>query len=294
VWRSGCGTCGHGIIVRGVPEPLGSGNRWHEGYAFYIDRGGSFSVVKFENGALTVLQAWTSTPAIIPGDAWNILRVVAEGPDLQFYINGTAVWSGSDPSFSSGRVGLLMYRTPSSIGDLLRVDWARLTSIGTWVTCSTPDLSIPDDDPAGVFDEIVLLSFDYIADLDVFVDVAHTWVGDLVVTVEKMGLGPGATIIHRPGYPAATYGCSGDDIAAILDDEAETNVEHECEASVPTIWGSFIPTYPLSAFDVTPVEGIWRLTISDNDGGFDGTLNEWCLVFSTKFHTYLPVVRRGP
>jgi len=69
---------------------------------------------------------WTPHSAINQGEAWNTLRVVAQGTSLSFYINGVPVWSGTDSSLSSGRVGLGMYRDASSTGDELRVDWARL------------------------------------------------------------------------------------------------------------------------------------------------------------------------
>lgn len=129
VWRSGCETCGHGIMVRGVAEPFGDGHRWNRGYAFYIARDGYYVVLKYENGTSSTLQGWTYTSAIVQGDAWNELRVVAEGPDLQFHINGTAVWPGSDSSFSSGRVGLLMYRDSDSTNNQFWADWAQLSSL---------------------------------------------------------------------------------------------------------------------------------------------------------------------
>jgi hypothetical protein len=56
----------------------------------------------------------------------NELRVVASGSNLYFYINGTLVWSGSDSSLSSGRVGIGTRRI-SGIDSKIYVDWATLS-----------------------------------------------------------------------------------------------------------------------------------------------------------------------
>ena len=72
---------------------------------------------------------WTPSPTINQGEAWNTLRVEARGTSLSFYINGTLLWSGTDSSLSSGRVGLAMYRDSSSTGNEFRVDWAYLCTL---------------------------------------------------------------------------------------------------------------------------------------------------------------------
>jgi hypothetical protein len=131
LWRNGCDTCANRIIVRGTPLPLDSSNHWYAEYTFQYNRDGVFSVYKRINGVSTALQEWTSSSAINQGDAWNVLRVIASGEYLYYYINGTLVWWGSDYSLSSGRVGIGMYRSTESTGDQLWVDWATLSSLST-------------------------------------------------------------------------------------------------------------------------------------------------------------------
>jgi hypothetical protein len=87
---------------------------------------GQYSVWKSVGGTLTPLQSWTNTSAIHTGNAWNELRVYANGSNFRFFINGTQVWSGSDSSLSSGRVGLGMYKSSTSSSDGFYVDWATL------------------------------------------------------------------------------------------------------------------------------------------------------------------------
>ena len=127
LWRDGSDGSANSILIRGTPTPLGSGNLWYSYYAFQYTRDGSYSVWKRVAGTSTCLQSWTASSAINQGSAWNTLRVVANGGNLYYYINGTLVWSGSDFSLSSGRVGIRMHRSSSSTGDQLWADWATLT-----------------------------------------------------------------------------------------------------------------------------------------------------------------------
>lgn len=117
-----------------------------------------------------------------------------------------------------------------------------------------------------------------IADVNFTVNMSHVWVGDLGMTLTKQGTGTSVTVIDRPGVPASTYGCSGDNIVATLDDEASLPVENQCAASVPTINGTFTPNNPLSAFDGQSSNGTWVLTVNDFYTAADpGTLNSWSL-----------------
>ena len=131
LWRSGCEGCANRLLVRGTPYPLASNNWWYAQYAFQYTRNGSFSVWKQVAGASSALQGWTDSPAINQGGDWNVLRVVANGPNLYFYINGTLVWLGSDASLSSGRVGIGMYRASGTTDNQLWADWATLTPLVT-------------------------------------------------------------------------------------------------------------------------------------------------------------------
>jgi hypothetical protein len=110
------------ILVRGNPV-LAAGNEWAQGYRFRITRDGFYSVYRDQ---VTPLQGWTATSAIRRGIAWNELRVLALGPSLQFYINDILVWSGSDASLASGRVGVGMHRGAGTKWNQLLVDYATL------------------------------------------------------------------------------------------------------------------------------------------------------------------------
>jgi hypothetical protein len=103
----------------------------NSGYGFFITQDGRYAVYRYERGVPFALQAWASSSAITQGSAWNILRVVATGPSLSLYINGSLVWNGNDAAFASGRVGLAVYRDADSTSNRLWVDWARLVPTAT-------------------------------------------------------------------------------------------------------------------------------------------------------------------
>ena len=147
--------------------------------------------------------------------------------------------------------------------------------------CSTPNLAIPDNNPAGVTNDMVVATAGTLSDLNVTLKVTHTWVGDLIFKLTNVTTGTTVTFVDRPGVPASTNGCSGNNIDATLDDEAAAPVETQCAGTTPTISGSFTPNNPLSAFDGQSLAGTWRLTASDLVGSDTGMLTEWCLAPTT-------------
>jgi len=156
--RLGSDTSANQIMVRGTPSPLQTGNRWYSGYYFQYNRNGRYSIFKsMPNGEWVFLQEWTTSSAINQGDYYNILRVVANGSDFSFYINGTLVWEGSDTFYSSGRVGIGMYRAASTgLTEQLIVDWAVLTTLGK---SGASDSGLPDPilpDHQNIVDEMII------------------------------------------------------------------------------------------------------------------------------------------
>lgn len=153
-------------------------------------------------------------------------------------------------------------------------------SIPTTVTETvSPGVPIPDGNPAGVSTMLNVPDDFIIADLNVNLEISHTWVGDVIVTLQSPA-GTVVTIFDRPGVPASTFGCNGDNILATLDDEAGNQVEIQCAGSVPTINGTFIPNNLLSAFDGESTLGNWTLTVSDVVTPDPGTLNTWGITYT--------------
>ncbi len=129
--RAGCTTCANSIIIHGKPTSLATNNLWKPSYLFEYQNSGLFSVYKVDaNGTATALKVWTTSSAIVK-NGWNTLKVIAVGTTFKFYINGTLVWTGNSPYFSTGQVGFGMSRDGTSTGNALWIDWAKLTTTAT-------------------------------------------------------------------------------------------------------------------------------------------------------------------
>ena len=140
--------------------------------------------------------------------------------------------------------------------------------------CRTPNLSIPDNDPAGVSDDLSIIDSGSVFGVAATLRITHTYVGDLIITLTHLSTGRTITLLNRPR-------CEGDDIDANLRDTAASSVQEQCDlsGSGPAIGGDFRPAEALSAFVGESIAGTWRLTVSDNAGVDVGTLDQWCLGF---------------
>jgi subtilisin-like proprotein convertase family protein len=161
--------------------------------------------------------------------------------------------------------------------------------------CSQPMASIPDNDGGAAVDTITVGDSLVITDLNVALQIEHTWVGDLRAELSHAG---GCTIqlFHRinldceePDDGSCCCGCSGDDLDIVLDDEAAAAIEYaDCNTSlVPVISGDHQPGDPddngiwptyMSDCDGENVSGDWTLTVTDGAGGDTGVVQAWCLV----------------
>ncbi len=101
---------------------------WYPGYKF-IFRDGYLAIVRYdENGNGVALFQGSNTSTLKPYD-WNVIRVIAYGDVLNFFINGTLITTEIDDYYLRGYVGISMAPGPSSSATL-SVDWARLSVLG--------------------------------------------------------------------------------------------------------------------------------------------------------------------
>lgn len=136
-------------------------------------------------------------------------------------------------------------------------------------------LYIPDNNTNGVNDDLYIADSRVVVDLRVYLDISHTYVGDLVVKLTQLNSGQSVTLMNRPGiYP---YYCGFNDIVAILDDAAALPADDKCAYSPHAVSGIYLPTEPLAGFSITSIAGTWRLNVSDHYQNDVGELNHWCL-----------------
>ena len=136
-------------------------------------------------------------------------------------------------------------------------------------------LYIPDNNSNGVSDEIVINDNRFVVSVRLYLNITHTWVGDLVVRLSNLNTGNSITVLSRPG-PEPDY-CSNNDIVTILDDAAAQPVDDQCASYPHAISGIYLPTQALSSFSGASVAGTWRLNVSDHFQNDTGVLNHWCL-----------------
>ncbi|MDB6033377.1 MAG: hypothetical protein JWM16_3715 [Verrucomicrobiales bacterium] len=116
-------------------------------------------------------------------------------------------------------------------------------------------------------------SSDLINDLNVFVDLDHSWVGDLRISIRHENTGTEVVLFNRAG------GFFQDIRKVTFDDQA--SVSFTDPSLTPTFGpGSFRPqsgNLSLSSFDGESLNGAWTLTIEDLEVGYNGRLRSWSL-----------------
>lgn len=138
--------------------------------------------------------------------------------------------------------------------------------------CRTPNLALPDDNPAGVVDTLTVNAGGTVADLDVFLRVDHTYPGDLSAQLSQPPGGRAVTLL-------SPRSCAAANVLATLDDESRVSVAAACaNDGLLSLSGFLKPDGALSTFDGQPLAGTWQLQVADQFPNDTGTLVEWCLL----------------
>jgi subtilisin-like proprotein convertase family protein len=144
-------------------------------------------------------------------------------------------------------------------------------NIGDVPTSYTATISSTDV-PASILDLTTTLStLDFpgsvtITDINVTLDINHTWDSDLTVIL----VSPDAT----PVTLFSAIGGSGQNFTnTTLDDAAATTIASN---SAP-FTGTYRPSSPLSILNGEDALGTWTLSVTDSAGGDQGTLNSWSI-----------------
>lgn len=145
------------------------------------------------------------------------------------------------------------------------------------LACNNHDKAIPDNDPSGISSIITLEDPLYVTDLDIRLDIAHSWIGDLIVNLTHQETGKSITLLDRPGFPRDSQGCKLHDIVGIMDDDISLPAEHECSTDSAAISGIYLPIQNLSTFDGEILAGNWLINVSDVNQYDGGELDDWCL-----------------
>ncbi len=118
--------------------------------------------------------------------------------------------------------------------------------------CESPNLSIPDSSPAGVYDTVTLTDEFAITDVEIYVNIPHTYIGDLIVEITS----PEGTTVRLHNRT----GGSVNDLIGWYDTDLAVDG--------PGTLADFADESPA---------GEWELWVSDNAGADLGTVVSWCV-----------------
>jgi len=147
----------------------------------------------------------------------------------------------------------------------------------------TSNAAIPDGSGCGVISTnltrvVNVAESGIITDLNVSLNLSHTWYGDLNITISH---GADTVTILDFATPDDSSNLSG---TYVVDDEAAGTWDAAAIAaatSATTITpGSYQGDNPLTVFDGTDKAGAWTLVINDTCGADVGTLASWALQFT--------------
>ena len=175
---------------------------------------------------------------------------------------------------------------------------ARTSTLDVGSYSSSPGAAIPDGGPglcntnagAPATDTITIPDGGTINDVDLVLDISHTYTGDVQVVITSPA-GTSVSVVENVGNPTAPgggggCGCFENNITTTLDDEsAGGSVEDAC----PPTGANYTPQNPLSAFDGESLTGTWTIDVYDWSGLDTGTLNSWGLTID-----YTPAVAPPP
>lgn len=147
--------------------------------------------------------------------------------------------------------------------------------VGALPTTELPR-SIPDDSAAGVASTLEITRSRSLSDVNVRVEIDHTYVGDLRIVLRSPA-GTEVVLLDQPGVPDSSFGCGDSNLDVLFDDAEPTALEDHCAGTDPWFSGSAAPTQPLAAFNGQGSIGTWTLTVSDRAGDDTGALVDWDL-----------------
>jgi subtilisin-like proprotein convertase family protein len=149
--------------------------------------------------------------------------------------------------------------------------------VGQSLTPPGLPIGIPDNNATGAESPLPVAEAVVLSDVDVRVQIQHTYVGDLKVWLEHPD-GTLVTLLDRPGVPASTYGCGDNDMNVTFDDASGYVLETHCAGSTPWYTGVAGPVGSLASLNGKSSAGEWKLHVSDNAGADTGSIVDWELL----------------
>jgi subtilisin-like proprotein convertase family protein len=144
--------------------------------------------------------------------------------------------------------------------------------------------SIAQDTPGLIIEDLNIVSTTInisqdvaITDLNLRLDISHTYVEDMIITLTSPG-GTAASVV----YNGAADGCSGDNLITLLDDASINALACNMGGNAfPEV--DYMPSNPLSIFNGEFTQGDWTLSVEDTFSSDQGVVNAWGLEYTYEF-----------
>ncbi|MEL7474223.1 MAG: proprotein convertase P-domain-containing protein, partial [Planctomycetota bacterium] len=186
----------------------------------------------------------------VNGGKDDTISLSANGATGDAIISVTAAANGLGAGLYTGTITFTNNISGATETRLATLDVGRLSANST----DTP-ISIPDNNSSGITSVITMPSGFCVADVDVDVDISHTFQGDLIVELTS----PEGTTVRLHNRTGGTT----DNLMETYDDDGAG-----IPAGGPGSLGDFVE-------DASG--GAWTLFVSDNAGSDVGSLNSWTL-----------------
>ncbi len=167
-----------------------------------------------------------------------------------------------------------------------------------WAQCAgTYPLDIPDNDVAGTDILCTVPDVTNITDVTLDVDITHTWVGDLKISITDPSGGTTALVVNGPNDGDGGSGCGTNNMRITISDSGADGTVDDCldeaisDLDAYIVGGSYTPTpdpmstfagmsglaedgkQGLGAFKGASARGVWTVNVSDDQGGDTGTVD---------------------
>ncbi len=147
----------------------------------------------------------------------------------------------------------------NGVGDVCDIE------CGLYASMDTP-VDIPDNQNGGVNSSIDVTDANTITDVNVTVNITHTYDGDLTLILTSP-IGTTVILSQENGGGGNNY------ISTVFDDDAANPIQ----GSAAPFTGSFSPEEVLSVFNDETSAGTWTLNVADGAGQDTGTIDSWSL-----------------
>jgi len=188
--------------------------------------------------------------------AYSARRIGADWSNWEF--NGAGNWNGGGLHFDGGLHQFGFGLVDATAAVRLAETWGPARTVANLQELSftrTPHAAIPDNDAGGISSSISVTQHIEIERVDVRLDIAHPFIGDLSVALESPS-GTWSWLLFRPGAgPYTAFGSSQENIHFTFDTVAS--------------WGE-------------DSAGQWTLFVFDDEALLAGTLDSWTLTLTGK------------